>query len=301
MRTPLLAFALLAGSLAAEPRVDNVLIRMVPPSATYLLGLRVGEIRDSVLFRKFAEPGEFKALNDFARATGFDPRRDVDEVLFVKTKSGSVLLARGTFQLTDEAFRGRKRLRHGVYNIWSLNDNAVCVLDRTLAVMGDMVSVAAALDEWTAGNHTAGQAWLGHAKAIDAGNPMWGVATGTAALLGELPTGRGAAEMQLARVLQGLEDTWFEASFAAGFKGRIGGVAANEKDASTLRDAAKGAVGMGRLSVPQNQPELLKFWDGFQVEQQGRSVEIRIDVPQSQIDRLMESMPKPGAPKGPRA
>ena len=93
---------------------------------------------------------------------------------------------------------------------------------------------------------------------------------------------------------RGLEDTWFEASFATGLKAQVHGSTATEQDAKNLRDAAKGLIGFGRLSVPENQPELVKLWDGFEVRQKGRSFEILVDAPEDMVNRLMQILSGPG-------
>ena len=59
------------------------------------------------------------------------------------------------------------------------------------------------------------------------------------------------------------------------------------KDALALRDAAKGAVGFGRLSVPEDKPDLLPVFDSITVEQQDRNLAIRIDLPQKSIEPLL--------------
>jgi hypothetical protein len=293
----LFPLALIATSLFAQPRIDNVLLRMVPPGATSLVGARVSEIRDTAFYRDIVQQQKIPQLDLFARDTGFDPRRDVRELLYATTKSGGVLLARGTFKVNPQALSDGKLIRHGVYNIETLGDNGFCILDATLAAAGDVVSVKAALDEWTAGQHIAAQSLLAHAKAIDANQPFWGISTGFAGFLADnLP--HAASGIDFSKIFRGLEDTWFEATFTNGFKGLVHGATATDQDAANLRDTAKGLIGFGRLNVPENQPEMLKLWDGFEVEQQGRIVEIKIDVAQNLVDRLVQLLTAPQAGRG---
>lgn len=276
---------LAAGLLAAQPRIDNVLQKMVPPGASSLVGARMDEIRDTDFYREMVEQRKLPQLDQFARETGFDPRRDVRELLFATTNTGGVLLARGNFKV-DLTLTDFTPVRHGVYTIRVSSGNGFCILDKTLAVAGDVPSVEAALDEWTHGAHAAAQALLAHAKQIDPADPFWGVSTGFAGFLADnMP--RAASGIDFSRIFRGLQDTWFEATFASGFKGMVHGSTATEQDAINLRDTAKGMIGLGRLSVPQDQPELLKLWDGFSVVQGERSVEIRADIPQNLVDRLI--------------
>ena len=218
-------------------------------------------------------------------------------LLFATTRTGGVLLARGTFRV-GLSLADFKPVRHGIYTVQTANGNGFCILDATLAVAGDLPSVYAALDEWKSGAHTAAQGLLSHAKEIDPADPFWGVSTGFAGFLADnLP--RAGSGIDFSRIFRGLEDTWFEATFTTGFKGTVHGITATEQDAINLRDTAKGMIGFGRLSVPENQPEMLRLWDGISVEQEGRSVTIRADIPQELVNRLINMLQSaPGRGRG---
>jgi len=44
--------------------------------------------------------------------------------------------------------------------------------------------------------------------------------------------------------------------------------------------------------VPENQPELLKLWDGIKVDQQQRTVKITITIPEELVDKLIDLLGK---------
>jgi hypothetical protein len=292
MRLP--AFCLLtAGAMFAQPHIDNVLVKMVPPGTTSLAGARMDQIRTTDFYRKLAEQRKLPQVDQFAAETGFDPRRDVRELLFASGPSGGVLLARGTFNIRNEPLNQAKLVRHGEYTIRSLDNSGLCILDATLAAAGDLKTLEAALDEWKSGRHTAAQPLLARAKDVDGTSQFWGVSSGFAGFLAEhMP--RSASGIDFSRIFTGLEDTWFDAAFNAGLKGEVHGMAAAEQDAINLRDAAKGLIGFGRLSVPENQSEMLKLWDGITVDQQGRTVAVKADIPQSMVDQLVRLMQSAG-------
>jgi hypothetical protein len=280
---------LLAASAAfADPRIDNVLVRMVPPGASSLAGVHMDQVRESAFYKRLIEQHKLSQVDAFARETGFDPRRDVRELLFANTASGGVLLARGVFPLHPEA-KDFKAARHGVYTIELSGGSGFCILDRTLAVAGDLKSIQSALDEWTSGPHTGAQPLLAHTHAIDPQSQFWGVSLGFSGFLADnMP--RAGSGIDFSKIFRGLEDTWFQASFVSGFQATVHGTTATEQDAVNLRDTAKGLVGFGRLSVPENQPEMLRLWDGITVEQEGRNVTIRADIPQDLVDRLVQML-----------
>ncbi len=286
MRTVLLVF--LAAMAAAQPRVDNVLVRMVPPGSQSLAGAHMDQIKTTDFYRKLIEQRKLSQVDRFAKETGFDPRRDVRELLFASTSTGGVLLARGTFPLHPQV-SDTKPLRHGKYTIQTSGGSGFCILDTTLAAAGDLQSVEAALDEWTSGTHAAAQPLLGRARGVDPQSQFWGVSAGFAGFLADNMPGAGRG-IDFSKIFQGLEDTWFQASFTTGFQALVHGATATEPDAVNLRDTMKGLIGFGRLSVPENQPEMLKLWDGIGVEQEGRTVSIHADIPENLVDRLVRML-----------
>ncbi|MGD1069558.1 MAG: hypothetical protein ABSB15_05400 [Bryobacteraceae bacterium] len=287
MRLPILLLAAFSCA-SGQPRVDNVLVKMVPPGSLSLVGTRMDAIKDTDLYRKLVESRNLPQLDLFARQTGFDPRRDVREFLLVDTRSGGVILARGTFRINaDELLEGRRIVRHGEYNVTATGGTGFCILDSTLVVAGDLESVLASLDEWKSGTHTAAQPLLAEAKEVNPSSHVWGVSAGFAGFpANHMPA--TSTGVDFSKILKGLKNIWFQADFTGGFKGEIHGATATDEDAVNLRDTAKGLIGFGRLSVPQNQAEMLKLWDGIAVEQDGRSLKIRADIPTELLDRLIQ-------------
>lgn len=281
-----LALLLLPFVLCAQPRVDNVLVRMVPPGTTSLVGVRMDEARTTAFYRQLVEARKMPQIDEFARETGFDPRRDVREVLYANLSAGSVVIARGSFRLNRPRTPEMKLTRHGVYNIWSREGSGYCILDSTLAAAGDVKAIQAVLDEWKSGMHTGAQPLLNRLRTATPATQFWGVSTGFAGFVAEHMPKAGEG-LDFSRIFNGLENTWFQVSLATGFNGEVHGMAANDADATRLRDAVKGLIGYGRLSVPQNQPEMLKFWDAITAETQGRNIIVRADLPVNMVDRLV--------------
>ncbi len=280
----------------AQPRVDKVLAEMTPPGSTTLVGIHVDEVSQTDFYKRLMAGQAFGALDDFAAASGFDPRRDVREILYATTRGGGVLIARGIFRANLPPPSAAVKLRHGDYDIWRRGANGFCILDATLAVAGNIPAVEAALDEWKSGSHSAGQALLARAGMVNPQSQVWGVSTGAAGFLADnLP--RNSSGLDFSRIFEGLEDTWFEADLSEGLRAKAHGTARSEQDAANLRDAVRGMVGLGRLQVPENQPELLRAWDGITAEQQGRSIGIRVDIGKDLAARLIE-MFNAGPPGG---
>ncbi len=288
MRSAAIAFAL-ASIAAAQPPIDNVLERMVPPGSTSLVGARMDRIKQTDFYRKLAAAQPLPQVDEFARQTGFDPRRDVRELLYVETAHGSVLLARGTFHLNSISLKGAQKTRHGDYEILGRGTGGFCILDSTLAAAGDVPAIEAALDEWKSGTHTAAQPLLARAASINPQAQFWGVSTGVGGFLADHPPKVGPG-MDFSQIFRSLSDASFQIDLSAGFKAELRGTADTEKNAIGFRDAVRGVVGFGRLQVPENQPELLRVWDGITVDQQGRSIAIHADIAQDLFDKLFRML-----------
>ena len=274
---------------AAQPRVDNVLERMVPPGSTGLVGARMDLIKQTEIYKKMVATQSLVQVDEFARETGFDPRRDVRELLFVTTPQGAVMLARGTFHLKPALLKNAQKTRHRQYDIWGQGRSGFCILDSTLAAAGDIPALEAALDEWTSGTHAAAHGLLGYVATVNPQDQIWGISTGAGNFLAEHPPAANSG-LDFSKIFRSLQDYWFQADFSAGLRSEVHGTTRTEKDAVNLRDAVRGVVGLGRLNVPENESELLKVWDGITVDQQGLSVAIHADVAQDLIDKMVQML-----------
>jgi hypothetical protein len=262
---------------------------MVPHGSTSMVGARMDQIKQTEIYKKMLATQSLVQVDEFASETGFDPRRDVRELLFVTGSPSAVMLARGTFHLNPATLKEMRKIRRGQYDIWVRGDSGFCILDSTLAAAGDITSVEAALDEWTSGTHTAAQTLLARVTAVNPQSQLWGISTGTGSFLAEHPPAASSG-LDFSAIFRGLHDYWFQANFSTGMRAEVHGTTAAEKDAVNLRDAIRGVVGLGRLNVPENQPELLKVWDGISVDQQGRSISLHADIAQDLIDKLVRML-----------
>ena len=140
-----------AVSAGAQTHPDPVLARMVPPGSVSLLGVRMDQIKSTPLYEKMIAARKLPDLDRFARETGFDPRRDVREMLVASngTQGDSVVVARGTFSKVAD-LGNLTTFKHGIYVIHGDKDQRAgyCLLDGTTAAAGPLPGLYAALDHW---------------------------------------------------------------------------------------------------------------------------------------------------------
>ena len=286
----LLPILLSATSLLRAERVDNVLARMVPADTVTLIGMRMEQLRVTPLFQKLIAQQKLPQFDDFAKESGFDPRRDVRDVLLASNGKQTVLLARGNFHVTVPP-KANKLNYHG-YVIVTNNDApgheaGFCILDSTLAVAGPLPVLESALDQYKSGKTNNASALLTKARSIDEAYQLWVIANGNQTFLSQnLP---GAPQgFDIGRIFRSLQNTLIEADLRSGLKGFAEGDCVTAQDAKSLSDATRGMVGMGRLNTPENQPDLLRLWDGIKVQQTDRKVTVTVDIGQDLIDQLLK-------------
>jgi len=293
MRTFVLLFLSIA--CYAQTRVDNVLAGMIPPGTVSLLGARMDELKTTALYRKIVQQRKLADLDRFAGETGFDPRRDVKELLLASNgeQNGTVLLARGAFHVSG--FGSTKEFKHGEYVIHGDERAGFCILDSTLAAAGPLPPLYAALDQWHAHAPQAAPGLLKRAEEMPASEQIWAVSDGGLTFVaGMLRAGQSGPDF--AQILRSLQSTSFRANLTGGLDALAQGNTKDPDDAKSLADAARGLIGFGRLSVPENHRELLKLWDGFHVDQTGAHITITVKIPQDLIDQLMDMLQTSGGP-----
>ncbi|MGH9659953.1 MAG: hypothetical protein ACRD96_15495, partial [Bryobacteraceae bacterium] len=126
------------------------------------------------------------------------------------------------------------------------------------------------------------------ARALPASAHVWAVSSGFAGGPAMPEAGNLA---NLGRIFRAIENFTLHADLRDGVAGTLNGQCKTELDAKNLSDAVRGLVGMGRLSVPENQPELLRLYDGIKVDQQQRSVIVNVLIAQALVDQFLKPAP----------
>jgi hypothetical protein len=175
----------LAGSTAMAA-VDPGLLALVTPDAKALVGVQVAQTQASPFGQYLISqiPNDAN-VNKVMTAIGFDPRRDIQEILAATgdNPSTGVVLGRGSFQparITAAAtLAGAVATKYRGFEILSgtginLNGTAgsVAFLDGSIMAIGDISAVKAAIDRRAAATVFSGPL-ADRAKQISASNDIW--------------------------------------------------------------------------------------------------------------------------------
>lgn len=303
MRKVLLAVALALSAQSAEIPLMNY----VPADAGMIAGIHVDRSLGSpfgqfLLTQMKEDDVEFRR---FVETTGFDPRRDLRELLIVSRDGGrdtSLILARGVFngpqimsaaQNTGAAITTYK----GVQVAYGRSTPGwVAIVAGSLAVAGEESLVKAVLDNRdTAIGSTS--ALLRRAVILDGKHHAWIVASRLPGIPGlQQPRSPGTRRPSTPGLenLQGIEEFGAGADFGADI--RITGevLARSEKDAQALVDVVKFLSGFLQLSQDGNPQalQLQKLLNQLQMSAVGRNVNFSLSLPQSDFEALLSTKRK---------
>jgi len=295
---------------------DPALLRLAMDQPKVIAGLDVAQAKNSPFGQRILDEmkGHEEGLQEFLSGTGFDPRRDLQEVVImsdgVAQKSHSLVLLRGAFdrdkinrfaqaqgKVTAENYRGTEILLPQKNESGHM-DCAIAILDGTIAVLGDPALVRRAIDhkngapanlplevgklvnEWSAKNH----AWFVSAaplKELGVGNP------GNDKLVpGNIPTDA---------VLQARAGVRFGSVIEISGEA----VARSDKDAEALADVLRFFRSAVRLNSDKPEAsELVKIADSLQVNTNGVNMTFSLSVPDEQLQKFFNSKGKAQAKNG---
>ena len=157
MKPPTLTVATLIAVFAGlAPAADPQLVNLVMPDAQVLAGINVDQAKTTPFGQYVLSEilSQDPHLEQISAETGFDPKRDVHELLLASAGAPQtgLVLARGAFdaQRIQSAGLAGGGVMESYKSLNILEDpkrtHAVAFLDATLAVAGDLASVKRAID-----------------------------------------------------------------------------------------------------------------------------------------------------------
>jgi hypothetical protein len=291
------AAGLLAGSLFAA---DPGLLDLAMADARVMAGINVEQARTSpfgqyVLARMQEHESELLRL---AEATGFDPRRDLREVLLASTgEPGShtgVVLARGVFDpgriveaarsqgKTIDTYRGVAVIRGGEGKHGSL-----AFPDSTLAVAGDDASVRAAIDR--KGEPSAIGADLAvQVSQLSTTQDAWFVSLVPPNQLRPHPAEAGGPPPGAFGTLSKVQQASGGVKLGANMVLSARAVSQTEKDAAALADVVKMLADLAQMNAPQGQPAAAAaLLQNLAVTAEGAVTTLSLSIPEQQLEQLI--------------
>jgi hypothetical protein len=284
----LLAIAGCAPRASQTIKIDPALATLIPPDAVVLVGVKADALRTGEFYRRWITARPQPQLDEFAKRTGLDPRRDIWELLVASDGKSAVAMARGKFSPTGLeptlAQAGAQRFAYKGYTLVGSEQAAVVFMNASTALAGPAAALRATLDRREAGSAPP-KALLDRVANIPATSQVWVAAMGPFDKF-NLPVSRTGSLSIPPQMFGSIHavTAWADLRTGVDFAATIEG--ATPADAKRVHDALKGLIGMGRLSTPDGKGELLRLYDSVGVEQKEREVLVKANIPMDLIEKL---------------
>lgn len=302
----------------ARAGVDPALLALVMPDAKMLIGIQVSQTQASPVGQYLLSQISIDAnTNQMMTAAGFDPRRDLRELLAASGDGMSgLLLGRGSFQpakISKAAVQaGAVSSKYRGTEMLTLNGTAkdkpagsLAFLDASTVAAGDTNAVKAAIDRRASGAGASGTGAAGQlaekARQISAANDAW------LASLTPPPALSSSTQGGQLGPLQGLLQSALQLSAGVKFAGAqvtlsAEVVAHSAQDAQSMAGVLKFFAGMLQTSHAQdpNAAKGASLADAAQISSSGSVMHVVIAVPEQQMEQfLIPKGPASGQPKKP--
>ncbi len=268
-------------------KVDPSLETLVPADTVLLVGTRLDALMKTPIYQKNFSNREIPQIDEFAKRTGVDPRKDLWQLLYVFNGKQGVLLGRGKF--ADEmmepnlAKEGIQKFSYNGVNMYGNDRGAVVLLSPTTAAAAEIPVLHDFIDAKgkSSGPPPALSALM---KEIPGDSQFWAAYSGGPV---HLPFDANSNLANVNKLVAYVQSGTVYFDLRTGLNGVIHANCASEEGAQQVESAMRALIGLGRLSVPKDQPELAKVYDTLRVTQESRSVKLYIDVPQAMVDKFL--------------
>lgn len=315
-RLILVSLLLAAPASVAFASVDQGLLALVPADSKFISGVDVDRAKRSELWQYLAAKAnsENKEFADFVQQTGFDPRRDLQQIILAaagtnidQANTRGAVLARGNFD-RDRLEASAKQKGFIAQNFQGVdllieksqpkNGNAFAFLGDGIGVMGDVETVKQIIAN--RGGASALDASI-QAKATKtaADNDVWFVSFVSGSEIASHLNPVGSPEAQKnqgwpqAQALQSVQQASGGIQFGDMVRVTFDAVTRSAKDATSLADVVRffaSMVQMERQKDPRADMAAAAF-DNMELATNGDSVHMSIAFPEKGLEKLVDSAP----------
>ncbi|MFN0106751.1 MAG: hypothetical protein ACKV2U_32240 [Bryobacteraceae bacterium] len=295
-------------SASAVFGADSALLNLVMPEARMVAGMDVERARDSFLGRKLMEQldtkdGEFAK---FVAMTGFDPRRDLREVILATPDANTknppaLILVRGVFD--TGRINGFLKVAGIVpaENLGGIDfymkpeakeDMGFAIIDGTLALAGNKEVVRAALKRRAGAGPALTAATYSKVQSLSRANDIWMVTSIPVAEFSQaLPGGKeGPSGMMGGDAFKGIEQAAMGIRFGAELMELTAEtISRTEKDATSIADVVRFLSTMVQMN--REKPEVKAFadaLDAMKLTTDAKTTTLTVSLPMAEMEKMFK-------------
>jgi hypothetical protein len=280
--------------------VDASMLNLVMPDAKVISGVDVERTRNSPFGQYFLKEmaAQESGLKRFIEMTGFDPRKDLFEVVMASSEGGAalsagkgaVLIVRGTFDpskfMQMAGANGSATSYNGTQVIQTSKaaDAAWAGFLGNLLVAGPQAGVKLAIDRYRGARKT-DALLVSRIQAASSKHDAWFVTTmSPAALAGSVSSNPNVKGAMAGDLVQGIESVSGGVKFGANVIVSGEALTRSDKDASALVDVVKFFASMAQSNGAKSGP--LGMLDAVQMSSEGRLVRFSLTTPEQEFEKL---------------
>ena len=269
--------------------IDPALESYVPPDTVFVAGANLEAIRDTTVYRDLLSRAPLPQLDDFARQTGLDPRKDLSQILSCSNGKRGLLMASGKFNRADLESRlerqGGQPIAYKNRRLFGNENQAITFLSDSIAIAGPTSELRAIID----GRTSAGlpPPLREQLRTLPQNDQIYAALNGSLAGL-NIPAPENSNLANIMQALRSVNSATLGMDLSSGLQLMAAVNCNTERDAKFVHDLLKGVIGLGRLNTPDNQPELLKLYDAIQVTQQQTRTQVQASISQEQADKFFD-------------
>jgi hypothetical protein len=294
-----------AGAVSAFASVDTGLLALVPAGAKIIGAVDVTRARNSDFGQYLLNKAqtEDEHFQEMINQTGFDPRRDLQNILFATggpsttgQPSSFAILARGNFDPARIKALAKSKGNTTIVNYGGLdmivNQNeggqqpSIAFLDVGVAVMADLSTLKQIIDN-RASPTMLDADLTSKINSIGANNDAWFVSLVGGSFLADHAGPQGASQ---AKALQGVVQSSGGVKLGPVIDTTFDAVTRSPQDATSLSDVVRFLASMVQMQR-QSDPRagiLASALDGMTLQSSGAAVHFAVSMPEKSLEQLAE-------------
>lgn len=298
IRTALLTIVATMAAFGADP----ALLKMIPGDSAFIAGIRADQIRTSRFGQFLLDQlkSEEANMNKLISATGFDPRRDLTELVVASSdsrgKGKSVVVAKGHFDVNKIAAfaktEGGGVTSYNGINVMGAHPGSkgmLAVLDSSTAIAGDADAVKGAIDRFKGSAATLDPKTMNKIAELSTRYDAWMVSASLTRLADDFrdPNLGGAMNNNL---FSSMESVLGGVRFGANVEVMAEAMMRSEKDASAMVDVIKFLAGMMQMNT-QNDKRASQFanlLDKMDLKSSGNQFRMTLAIPEDILEGILK-------------
>ncbi len=302
LRSLLLSLAAAGLSFAADP----ALLRMIPPDAAFVAGVRADQIKSSRFGQYILDQikAEDENMNKFISATGFDPRRDLTELIVASSSptprrqnhGKTVVLARGRFDVSRiQSFAlasGSSTTSYNGVQIFTGRDDShgwLAIADSVTAVAGDPDYVKLAIDARQTAGPTLDAKTLNTITDLSTRFDAWMLTASLAGIAGDIRTPQLGGAMN-GNLVQSVDSVNGGVRFGADVELMAEAQMRSAKDAAAMENVVRFLMGMMQMNAQNDKraAELARLLEKMDLKATGTQFRMSLTIPEDMLESFLK-------------